>query len=65
MDSPALNVLIVLGVIFFVWVLPLLVIVSSRKTTGGEKIAWLLAVIFVSWFAWIFYLLLAPIKKKN
>jgi hypothetical protein len=24
-----------------------------------------LAVIFISWFAWIFYLLLAPIKKKN
>ncbi|MBZ4044567.1 PLDc N-terminal domain-containing protein [Flavobacterium hibisci] len=39
-------------------------ILFSRKTTGGEKLAWILAVLFISWFAWIFYLLLAPIKKK-
>ncbi|RPA69663.1 hypothetical protein EF405_04525 [Cyclobacteriaceae bacterium YHN15] len=44
--------------------MPLVSIVSSNKTTGSEKLAWILAVIFVSWFAWIFYLLLAPIKKR-
>lgn len=64
MDSSGLSVIIILGVIFFVWILPLLVIMSSRKTTKSEKIAWLIAVIFISWFAWILYLLLAPLKKK-
>ena len=54
-----------LAIIGLIWPLPLLIIISSGKTTGKEKIAWLLAVIFVSWFAWIFYFLLAPIKKKN
>jgi len=54
-----------LAIIGLIWLLPLLIIISSGKTTGKEKIAWLLAVIFVSWFAWIFYFLLAPIKKKN
>ncbi|MEP7169250.1 MAG: PLDc N-terminal domain-containing protein [Bacteroidota bacterium] len=44
--------------------LPILSILSSRKTTGTEKFSWILAVLFISWFAWIFYLLLAPIKKK-
>ena len=58
-------VLMILAVIIFLWLLPILVIISSRKTTGSEKLAWILAVIFISWFAWIFYLLLAPIKKKN
>lgn len=64
MDSSYLNMLIFLGVIAFIWLLPLLIIITSKKTTGNEKIAWVFAVIFISWFAWIFYILLAPIKKK-
>ncbi|MCC2599391.1 hypothetical protein [Sphingobacterium sp. FBM7-1] len=65
MDDSAITILVVLGIIGLVWLLPILVIMSSRKTTGSEKLAWLLAVVFISWFAWIFYLLLAPIKKKR
>jgi len=65
MEGSDLSILILFGVIAFIWLLPLLIIISSGKTTGGEKLAWVLAVIFISWFAWIFYLLLAPIKKKN
>jgi hypothetical protein len=58
--------LVILGaIILLVWLLPILNIAISSKTSGFEKIAWLLAVIFVSWFAWIFYLLLAPIKKRK
>ncbi|MFB9109515.1 hypothetical protein [Flavobacterium gyeonganense] len=64
MDNSVLGLFIVLAVIAFVWLLPILSILFSRKTTGGEKLAWILAVLFISWFAWIFYLLLAPIKKK-
>ena len=48
----------------FIWLLPFLIIATSDKTTGGEKVAWLLAMIFLSWFAWVFYFLLAPIKAK-
>jgi hypothetical protein len=51
-------------VCFFVWLLPILIIACSDKTTGGEKFAWILAIVFLSWFAWIFYFLLAPIKEK-
>jgi hypothetical protein len=46
------------------WLLPILIIANSDKTTGGEKFAWILAIIFLSWFAWIFYFLLAPIKPR-
>ena len=55
------------GVLLFlavIWLLPLMLILSSGKTSGAEKLFWLLAVLFVSWFAWIFYLLLAPIGKR-
>ena len=64
MGDSGLGALMLLGIIAFFWLLPILIIVSSRKTTGSEKLAWVLAVIFISWFAWIFYFLLAPIKKK-
>jgi hypothetical protein len=47
-----------------IWLLPMVLILRSNKTSGAEKLFWLLAVLFVSWFAWIFYLLLAPIGKR-
>ena len=64
MDAPTLSLLAIVALVVFIWVLPIISIVSSRKTTGSEKLAWILAVLFISWFAWIFYLLLAPVKKK-
>ncbi len=65
MEDSAGGILLILIVIGFVWLIPLISILFSGKTTGSEKLAWILAVLFISWFAWIFYLLLAPIKKKN
>lgn len=59
-----LGLLVVLGAIV-IWLLPILIILNSDKTTGGEKLAWILAIIFLSWFAWIFYFLLAPIKPRR
>jgi hypothetical protein len=58
----------IVGLLFFfvlIWLIPVLIIASSNKTQGGEKAAWVLAVIFVSWFAWIFYMLLAPLKPHQ
>ena len=55
----------VFAFITFIWLLPIIIIIGSNRTTGGEKAAWVLAVIFVSWFAWIFYMLLAPIKNRS
>ncbi|WP_218311837.1 PLDc N-terminal domain-containing protein [Alteromonas antoniana] len=46
----------------FIWILPVWIIAKSDRTQGGEKVAWILAVIFISWFAWVFYFLLAPLK---
>jgi hypothetical protein len=50
-------------VIFLLWIIPVIAISISDRTNGGEKFAWILAVIFVSWFTWVFYLLLAPLKS--
>jgi len=64
MNDSGIIVLAFLAIIVFIWLIPIISILSSRKTSGGEKLAWILAVLFISWFAWIFYLLLAPLKKK-
>ena len=50
-------------VIFLLMIIPVIAISISDRTNGGEKFSWILAVIFVSWFAWVFYLLLAPLKS--
>lgn len=48
-----------------IWLIPVVMILVSKRTEGGEKAAWILAVIFISWFAWIFYLLLAPLTSRR
>ena len=51
--------------VFFIWLLPMLIIAASDKTTTGEKICWILAILCLSWFAWVFYFFLAPIKPRR
>ncbi len=60
-----MEILVILLVFAFIWLLPIILISVSDRTRGGEKVAWILAIIFVSWLAWIFYLLLAPLKSNG
>jgi len=59
-----LTALLFLGIIIFVWFLPILSILSSSKTSGNEKLAWILAVLFINRSSH-FSLLLAPLRKKE
>ena len=65
MEGSDIGFLVMIGILVLAWLSPILIILSSNKTTGSEKLAWVLAVVFVSWFAWVFYFLLAPIKSRN
>ncbi|WP_196139704.1 PLDc N-terminal domain-containing protein [Aliikangiella sp. G2MR2-5] len=58
-------VFIAIGVCSVIWLIPIVMIAVSDRTDGREKFAWILAVIFISWFAWIFYLLLAPLREPR
>ncbi len=51
-------------IVLILWVLPLVLILKSNRTQGAEKITWLIAIVTISWLAWVLYLLLAPIKRK-
>ncbi len=52
-------------VLFLIWLTPIIFVAKSDRTSGNEKLAWILLIIFVSWLAWIFYLLLAPLKPAS
>jgi asparagine N-glycosylation enzyme membrane subunit Stt3 len=47
------------------WLLPILLILRSNKTTGLEKLLWIVLIFFFSWFSWILYLIIAPVDKRK
>ncbi|MDE1334038.1 hypothetical protein [Vibrio aestuarianus] len=55
---------VMIWAVFIVWLIPFVLVLKSNKTTGREKLAWVLTILFVSWFAWVIYMLIAPIKPK-
>ncbi|PRO70046.1 hypothetical protein C6Y39_04070 [Alteromonas gracilis] len=56
---------IVLSLILLCWIIPITLIIKSKKTNGSEKLGWILAMLFISWVAWIFYLLFAPLNARQ
>lgn len=52
-------------IILVFWLIPLVIIARSKKVSANEKLAWLLATIFVSWLSFILFLLLAPLKPRD
>lgn len=48
-----------------IWLLPILLILGSDKTSGREKLIWVLLIVFFTWFAWIFYVFLAPLEPRE
>jgi len=63
----------VLGVVFglavtlggvLLWLLPIVLIAASDKVGTAEKVLWILAIVCLSWFAWIFYFLFAPVFDR-
>ena len=51
--------------IFIFWGIPILVISSSKKVGRSEKLAWIIATLFISWACLLLYLLLAPLKPND
>jgi TctA family transporter len=64
---PVLGVVLGLAVALggvVLWLLPIVLIAASDKVGTAEKLLWILAIIFLSWFAWIFYFFFAPVFDK-
>lgn len=48
-----------------VWFIPLIMLIKSDRTSGGTKFLWILVFLFVSWFAWLAYILLVPKQQPT
>jgi TctA family transporter len=59
----ALAILFTLGGVVL-WLLPILIIAASDQTSTSEKLLWILAIVFLSWFAWIIYFFFAPVFDR-
>ena len=58
-----LAILFALGGVLL-WLLPIVIIAASDKTSTSEKILWILAIVLLSWFAWILYFFFAPVFDR-
>ena len=48
-----------------IWLLPFILVIRSDKTTGMEKLVWVLLMFFFSWFIWIIYAIVAPLAPLD
>ncbi len=52
-------------VALIVWLMPVILIAKSPRTAGAEKLLWVLMTVFLCWFAWVVYWLIAPISPSH
>ncbi|HEY0891844.1 MAG TPA: hypothetical protein VGE32_02235 [Cellvibrio sp.] len=50
--------------ILLVWLLPIIDIARSSRVDRDEKLIWIFACLALSWFCWILFYALAPLKKR-
>lgn len=65
--GPVLGIVLALAVAcgaVLLWLLPIVLIAASREVGTAEKILWILAIVFLSWFAWILYFFFAPVFDR-
>lgn len=59
-----LGLLILLAIIVL-WLWPILWIARDQRTSSLEKLLWILAILCISWFAWIIYYFIAPVLRRD
>jgi hypothetical protein len=52
-------------ILLVVWILPIIIIAKSQNVGRQEKMAWILASLFISWVCLIVFLLIAPLKPAD
>lgn len=68
MDLNMTNIGQFIGLAFavvIIWGIPLAFIVGDPRISKKERIIWIFAVVFVSWFAWLLYFFVAPVLPRE
>ncbi|MGR5231742.1 hypothetical protein [Vibrio rotiferianus] len=56
---------VMMWVIFIAWLTPFVLVIKSNKTSGREKLGWIVAMLFISWLSWVVYMFVAPIRQAD
>jgi len=51
--------------IFVFWVTPIAMIMKNQEASKKEKVLWIFAAFFVSWFAFILFVFIAPVFPND
>ncbi|TGV19137.1 hypothetical protein E5N72_03240 [Pseudoalteromonas sp. MEBiC 03607] len=55
-----MNEVAFLIIVLSAYILPVVIVLNSKRTQGHEKNAWLIGIIFFSWLALVMYLTIIP-----
>lgn len=55
-----MNEVIFLIILLIAYILPVVIVLNSKRTQGHEKNAWLIGIVFFSWLGVIMYLAIVP-----
>ena len=47
------------------WFLPILLVAKNRNIKSDKKMLWIVAVVFLSWIAWILCTIFAPVSRAD
>ncbi|WP_404341494.1 hypothetical protein [Pseudoalteromonas mariniglutinosa] len=64
-----MSEVVFLIIVLSAYILPVVIVLNSKRTQGHEKNAWLVGIIFFSWLALLMYMTIVPkhgrAKKKK
>ncbi len=47
------------------WLLPTIVVLCSARVEGGEKFGWALVTLFLSWWAFLAFMIVTTLRNSN
>jgi hypothetical protein len=64
MSELSFLIAILIFIIVF-WITPIMMIIKNQETSKKEKALWIFAAFFVSWFAFILFVFIAPVLPND
>jgi hypothetical protein len=49
----------------FMWLLPAVVVLCSPRVHGGEKFGWVLVTVFLTWWAFLAFMIVTALRNSN
>jgi len=48
-----------------VWLLPAIIVMCSSRVHGGEKFGWIVVTVFLTWWAFLAFMIVTTLRNNN